>query len=144
MAAVIDFNPIGWLIYLAVLAFIGLCLKLGARLVGVRIGLARAMAAVFVSGAVGVAATLFGAILSSPPVGGLIGLAAVLAVLKAFLKTTWPRTLLVWFLFVVVQALLAALAAALTGLGLWQLFQHLQPLHRGPGLQALLYFFPLA
>ena len=129
MELVVTAIPI-WILGLGVVVS-ALCLKAGARLVGLYAPLLRAVVAVVVLYPSGILASFVGTILVGPRVGFAAGLAAVLLVLKVLFSGTWAQTVVMWLLMVLAQAVVLAVAVFLTGLGLHQLMEHLE--HYLPG-----------
>ncbi len=100
-------------------------LKLSFRLVGAPTSWARAFLAVVIIYPTGMFVTFISAFILSPPLGLLVGLFAVLAVLKALFGATWPQTLLIWLLMTVIQIILMVAAGLLAGWGLQELMRQL-------------------
>jgi len=132
-----EFGLTSALIGLAGWFFGGLSLKVGAKLTGVRVGIGRAMLAVLISGGVGWGVILLVSMIF-PPLAWLLGLVAVLGILKLILGISWTSALGVWLLFLIVQVIFFVLAFALTGFGLLQLMPRLEPILPGGGMEVWL------
>jgi hypothetical protein len=100
-------------------------LKLGVRMAGASASWGRAFLAVIILYPTGMFVTFVGSLLLTPPVGLILGLVAVLAVIKVLFGTTWPQTLIIWLVMTVFQILLFIAAAVLTGLGLHELIKQM-------------------
>lgn len=107
------------------------CLKLGARLAGTRAGWGRAVLAVLVLYPTGLFVSLLASLVLGPALGFVLGLLAVLAVLKTMFGASWLQTLVMWLLMMVAQVAALILAAGLLGWGLMEFFHHLGPLMPG-------------
>jgi len=107
------------------------CLKLGARLAGARAGWGRAGLAVLILYPTGLFVSLLASLVLGPGLGFVLGLLAVLAVLKTLLGASWLQALVMWLLMMVAQVAAMILAAGLLGWGLMELFRHLEPMLPG-------------
>jgi hypothetical protein len=111
------------------------CLKLGARLSGVRAGLGKAVLAVVVLYPAGLFVTMIATMAAGPGLGFGLGLLTVLAVLKTFFGSTWTQACVMWVLMMLAQFIAFVISAALLGFGLMELFKNLQPMMPAGGYE---------
>lgn len=113
-------------------------LKIGARLIGIRFGFFKALAAVLFSAALGFVVQAAVSATAGGLIGFLLGLLAVLGVIKKLGPTTWGQAFVLWILLIITQVFYVFIALGLTGYGLMEMLHRFRAPFFGPSTTAAL------